>query len=507
MKFTSKFAVSALMLALSSSWAWAGLTTQPLETQVTKLNSIKSDSSVATDAGIKEEDFKLLQRVIKDDYFNLDNAGKLAYLQKAKERLEQVVKTYETTSTSNQAAETAKKTLALLEKPEDVIKQEALVQTQATALRNYPLEVDLLQRQLELQPLLHSQAQHLALQAADAQLHVTLLQDLTRGDASGVFGLSHGVVTKGDGISVRANQLALGYKLSTELLNGDAGVTGAIFGDLLTADAKSNFGKQEFTFKHHAVFGGGVYGALRHGDFQLATLGALSQGGEAVNAFADHSGILSKLSDTDVAKKLAPSQLTQAKVSAQSRTLNYLLGASYTLAVQSGLVVTPSVFYHFHSYLPQGEKVTFVANGDTDEAVVKHQAAVLELSKKSAFIPRLTQHGVGGTLAVDYAIDRQFSVGADASAVYYRGTLLQGTAAVVERERAVDGVAGAQEKYRTAEVVWQEQPLNHITMTGAVRASYAFTPNLQLQAKLGYSHTTQRNQSGLNYGLNLGIKF
>lgn len=489
MKLTSKFAVSALVLALSATTAFAASTTQALVDQVAKVNQLTSDLTKATNMGIDAKRFEILSKIVNDEFMKLSEAEKTAKVTKAYETYKNIAET----GTSENSKKIAQEYSDALQDVKLVLQQADAIYTQKNASKNLPLEQDLFKVQLAQQPILESHNQVRVANALDTQLNLELLNQVQAQGNNQAFVLYNGVSATGDELTAGAHQVALGYKFNLPL-DPQFTTNVAVFGDVGFASSQRDLGKLQFQTKHNPAYGFGAYADLAKDGFKGAALLGYSVGSANVTADADYSAIVAKLTDEKYRNELASAAQTSATAKANTSNFNFLVKGGYEVAIAQGVTLTPSLFYQYHGY-----------NASKEEVTAKNAPATLEFSKTTPFVPSLSTHGLGGSVDVQYVVDGQFTVGADATLGYYTtGAVKQPTASIVAKDVTKEDITVTE--YSVAAST-QDKSVNYLAFATNAKVTYKLHPQFTLQGKVGYLHVSELQQGGFTYGVSLGAKF
>lgn len=489
MKLTTKFAVSALVLALSATTALAASTTQGLVDQVAKVNQLTSDLTKATEMGLTQEKIETLGKLVNDEFMKLSYAEKIAKVTKARDAYKAIAES----STDNSSKTEAQKYAETFADPELVVKQADAIYAQKNATKDLPLNQDLLKVQLAQQPILEAHNQVRVANALDAHLNLELLNQVQAQGGNQAFALYNGVSATGDELTAGAHQVALGYKFNLPL-DPQLTTNVAVFGDVSFGSTQRDLGKLQFQTKHNSAYGFGAYADVAKDGFKGAALLGYSVGSADVTAEADYSAIVAKLTDENYRNGLAAAAQTSATAKSSTSTLNFLVEGGYEVAVAQGVTLTPSVFYQYHGY-----------NSGKEDVTAKNSPATLEYSKTTPFVPSLSTHGFGAEVDAQYVVDGQFTVGADATLGYYiTGAVKQPYASIVSQQVTTEDVT--ETKYSVSAGT-QDKSMNYLTFAANAKVTYKLHPQFTLQGKVGYLHVSELQQGGFTYGVSLGAKF
>lgn len=487
MKFTTKLAVTALALAMSATTAWAvSPVYQTIADQFAKVNQLTLDKNAYVEAKIADDVYDVLRRVIKDDFHSLSYEAKV-------ERINKIRSTYESTTNSS---EFAKKVVEVLKDPAKVIEQETAVTRSVRGEKELPNEQNRLQALLTTTPVNESHLHVRATQALDSQLSLDLLSTLNHTQGKNTaFAIVNGIAASGNDLSVVANQVVAGYKMrfaQPQVLDV------ALLANTVMNNTKRGFGGADFTTSVNN-YGAGLYAKVTEQALQFSGLVTFNKGTQNLNANVDFTSLVNGLLDEEFKNEFEGYEKSQTPVTAHTSTANLVLKGEYALNVQPGLVVTPGLAYHYHSFTASNQTIT-------DKS--KTYELTPELSVRSPFIPEVSMHGVGATLDVGYKLRNDVTVGADASIMYYSGNSYKSPDMVIEAyEAPVSTTTGATETRYKISATFKDTSTSYLNLNLAAKAQWAIDSNFTLGAKVGYSYVSELPLNGVNYNLNINYKF
>lgn len=494
MKFTSKLAATALVLAMSATTALAvSPTYQPIVDQFAKINQLTLDKNARTEANISDETYNVLKRVIKDDFPSMSYDAKVAFLNKTRTTYEQLASS--STNPESEATKFAKQVVEVLKDPAQVIAQEEAIERTVRGEKELPIEQEKLVPMLTTVPVNESHIHFRAAQALDSQLHFDLLGALNQVQGErAAFALVNGTAASGNDLTVNANQFVAGYKMHFEPRQV---FDVAFFANGVMDNTQRDLGGANFT-TGVTNYGAGFYTKVTEQALKLSGLFTFNKGTQNLDANADFTSLINGLLDKEYQKKFAGSERNQTPVTADTTTTNLVLKGEYTFRVYPGLFVTPGVAYHYH---------TFTANNQTITDKSKTFGSTEVLSMQTPFMPEISQHGVGGTLDVVYKLRENISLGADASVMYYSGnTYNSAYVTIINQEVPVAGT-GTTETKQFVHGDFEEKSTSYLNANVAAKASWDINDNFTLGAKVGYSYFSELSLNGVNYNVNLGFKF
>lgn len=494
MKFTSKLAATALVLAMSATTALAvSPTYQPIVDQFAKINQLTLDKNARTDANISDETYDVLKRVIKDDFASMSYDAKVAFIDKTRTTYESVLNV--STNKETEAYKNAEKIVAVLKDPAQVIAQEDAIERTARGEKELPIEQEKLVPMLTTVPVNESHIHFRAAQALDTQLHFDLLGALNQVQGErAAFALVNGTAASGGELSANANQFVAGYKMHFEPRQV---FDLAFFANAVMDNTQRNMGGLNFT-TGVTNYGAGFYTKVTEQALKLSGLFTFNKGSQNLDANVDFSSLINGLLDTEYQKKFAGSEQNQTPVTADTTTTNLVLKGEYVFRVQPGLFVTPGVAYHYH---------TFTAANQTITDKSKTFGSTEVLSMQTPFMPEISQHGIGGTLDVAYKLRDNVTLGADASVMYYSGNSYNSAyVTIINKEVAVEGT-GTTETKQMVHGDFEEKSTSYLNANVAAKASWNINNNFAVGAKVGYSYFSELSLNGVNYNVNLGFKF
>lgn len=295
---------------------------------------------------------------------------------------------------------------------------------------------------------------------------------------SNAFLCTSGIASSNGDTDAYAQLVTAGYNLALPRYHTNV----TLFADAQLGKTTTSSATRDLTTKAHTGYGVGALASFHQRGFTLSGLASYNWGKTTVNGTTDYTSLINQLTDSTLKDQLASSAKSTLDSQAATRTTNFLVKAAYNFNVGRGVTLTPSLTYQYQHFAPQDATTT------STNAATQAQAA------STPAIPALTTHGIGAGVDLSYRVNPRLVVGADAQVMKYQTTLAQPQVATNTTTNQVS----------TTSVDTQLKYLNYNTN---LKASYNITPRVTVSAQVGYSYTTELEQSGVNYGVGVSYRF
>lgn len=488
MKFTSKLALTSLILALGATSSALADSHADVAALVAKSNSLTAEQQALGNFEAGALDFYKSQLDFPA-YTEADSAGKVAYVQQLLDNATKYVQEAEAKGqpvVNDEKYDEAKKIVDNFAEPAKV------PENYKKLVRSIEVENELANTTSDLyfriytNPSKETLSNLRTLNLVNAQQHLNLVSTIAQQDGRGAFASLEGALVAGDGAKASNNQLVAGYKYEIPYLPFAGKATVAGFGELVLAQGSVSGSS---TNKLNPAAGLGLYADYSFLGARVAVLGAANSTTAKVSNSADFRAEAAQLASPTQASWVEAFAKYSMEASAKLQNYTTAVKVDYTYIPMPKFTVTPGLVYQYNV-----QRVSQTETKLIEAAPAFVQAFDIILPYEPVFQDQ-TAHRWGATLDVTYQAQPNLLVGGDAAVIYSTEKLGTRFVYTIVKDHHMPEFSGKE--------------YNSSSMTYAVnaKATYNLRPDVDVTAKAGFVYLSDVKQSGASYGLNLNYRF